>query len=977
MTLHKFDNQKGLIPILILLASVGALVFLVVASTSPFSTGMFSRLFTRPESQAMFDPGNPKHCLADSLNAFKNCINNVNANKTDYVEVTDFFICKKADNCEFRLANIRRPVMISGKKGVKAGIKRLDWFQNPILHISASENIYIGNLIFDENDEVNCETFSDAWVDWTNPRATPHPFDRNTCAPANCLNPNEAFLPRYIKPCQPTIAVGGDADNIVFDNIQVLYFKHIGLYVYTGNGHNKIMNSLFKSTEKLDPNGRPKGSGSFGLGIEASQFELINNKFINIQSGAAGLASNAKPTKHSVIKGNLFKNAGSIDLVNSSGGIWGFYPGVTYTDILYNETVTGKQAVNRNLPEADPKKYKVNGGIEVDTIKEHLPDNQVNFIGNVIHDIEGLYGIGVGNKPYFSDFVIAKNVIYDIRPPAGYTAKPIDIQAEGKNILITNNCLDNPGCKIPAYTTITAFPDQCLLKQNDKCISTLRWSSKGYSKITIKNKATGAVLKEGTNGETELSWTMTPDEQLVEILADNKVVSNLVVREGKLVEEIAYKGNIAAKPNTCKVNADGLCTVRVEWDVSPLYHDGIKAEVRLDGAPYKSGGVIGSVDVPYISVKGLRIELYVDGELYDALTVKGETGTSSKTPSLVFVMTGESNAGGIASNSEATPEELAPNSSLKILNNNTLKFEELDIGKNNLIDHAGLTDNTAKVNTDLHGLELQLANSIKNKAFPNNSLSYLVKTGQGFSYLADWNQKGTYWSKFLQRTTAAKNQLPPPVQWVVWYSLGINDIIGKSPVDRFKTNTTNHIRKIQEALPGAIILLSQFQSIKFDPSYNLALYNAALAEIAIAEPNVYVVNTAGASLTNDKHWNYQGYKTVASRMVDITSLALNQIKNPITLNTSAVITPYKGNISVTPKNCKVSAVGLCTVKMNWDVSNIYHDGIQVAVYIENTPFKSGGVTGSADVPWVNEKGIRMDLYVDGELYDTLTVKADK
>lgn len=60
---------------------------------------------------------------------------------------------------------------------------------------------------------------------------------------------------------------------------------------------------------------------------------------------------------------------------------------------------------------------------------------------------------------------------------------------------------------------------------------------------------------------------------------------------------------------------------------------------------------------------------------------------SENNATLVFVFTGESNSGGVAPNSEATAEELASTSSVQILNNTTLKFEDLDIGTNNLLDH--------------------------------------------------------------------------------------------------------------------------------------------------------------------------------------------------------------------------------------------------------------------------------------------------
>ena len=238
---------------------------------------------------------------------------------------------------------------------------------------------------------------------------------------------------------------------------------------------------------------------------------------------------------------------------------------------------------------------------------------------------------------------------------------------------------------------------------------------------------------------------------------------------------------------------------------------------------------------------------------------------SNPNSALAFVFTGESNAGGIVPNSDAAPEELLPIPQVQILNNNTFKFENLDIGTNNNIDHYNL------LCCDTHGFELQLANSVKAHVFANNPQVYLVKTGQGLSTLSDWDVGGTFWTKFLQRIAAAKTQLPASTKWVVWYSLGLNDYIFGTPTSTFKTLTIAHLNKIKAELPGAIIIMTQFQSMG-------DIYTNAMAEIASAESNVYVVDSTGTSLTAEGlHWNYTGFKTLVPRMVAITNNALGLI----------------------------------------------------------------------------------------------------
>jgi len=121
-------------------------------------------------------------------------------------------------------------------------------------------------------------------------------------------------------------------------------------------------------------------------------------------------------------------------------------------------------------------------------------------------------------------------------------------------------------------------------------------------------------------------------------------------------------------------------------------------------------------------------------------------------PTLLVVITGESNAGGYALNSEATPEELAPRPAVQILDNDALVFRPLAIGTNNLLGHAGLRP------TETHGFELELANRAERWPADRQPV-YLVKTGQGGSRIADWAPDGAYFRTFRTRVAAARRLL--------------------------------------------------------------------------------------------------------------------------------------------------------------------------------------------------------------------------
>lgn len=260
------------------------------------------------------------------------------------------------------------------------------------------------------------------------------------------------------------------------------------------------------------------------------------------------------------------------------------------------------------------------------------------------------------------------------------------------------------------------------------------------------------------------------------------------------------------------------------------------------------------------------------------------TASPKEITNLAFVITGESNSGGIGLNSDATSGELAVRPAVQIMNltSGQFLFESLDIGTNNLRDHSGLEgyyDNS-------HGFELQLANSTEAHAFPDNPTVYLTKTGHGGSQVSQWtvgNGSG-FWTKFLQRTASAKTNIPSDGrQWVVFLSLGINDAIAGVPTSTWKTAMTAHLDKIKTDLPGAIIILTEFQSMTNQSGY--ATYNAVMEELAAEQANVFAVSSTGAALRDTNHWSYAGLKTVTSRMITLTKdkLGLNNPGKPTSL----------------------------------------------------------------------------------------------
>ncbi len=231
--------------------------------------------------------------------------------------------------------------------------------------------------------------------------------------------------------------------------------------------------------------------------------------------------------------------------------------------------------------------------------------------------------------------------------------------------------------------------------------------------------------------------------------------------------------------------------------------------------------------------------------------------TSAGDP-IVFVFTGESNAGGTALNSSASAPELAARPLLKILNNTTLVFESLDIGTNNLIDHDELV-----ATTTTHGWELALANEIEAGNILAGGPKYLIKTGQGGSSIAEWAAEGAYWTKFLERTDAAKELLKPTARWIVFYSQGLNDSGVPNAVATWKTATLAHLAKIRVQLPGCVFVMTEFQGLLAARTD----YNTAIQEIAAAAADVASVTGVGLANDGGNHWSYAGLKAQVTAML--------------------------------------------------------------------------------------------------------------
>lgn len=232
------------------------------------------------------------------------------------------------------------------------------------------------------------------------------------------------------------------------------------------------------------------------------------------------------------------------------------------------------------------------------------------------------------------------------------------------------------------------------------------------------------------------------------------------------------------------------------------------------------------------------------------------TPESEVTKVALFIISGESNSGGYALNSEAPTNEIGLRSEVKILNNTTLAFESLNIGVNNLLGHAGLSNGVT------HGFELSIANAVRESAL-NFSETFIVKTGQGGSRISEWVEGGQYFNTYTERVQVALNLLQEqgktPYIFLI-YSQGINDALASYSADTWKIDTLAHLQKLRSKVGFCPILLTKFMT-----PYNS--YNAKIEEIGEVNSFNIPISAEGAGLRDANHWDYNGFRAIFSSMI--------------------------------------------------------------------------------------------------------------
>lgn len=329
------------------------------------------------------------------------------------------------------------------------------------------------------------------------------------------------------------------------------------------------------------------------------------------------------------------------------------------------------------------------------------------------------------------------------------------------------------------------------------------------------------------------------------------------------------------------------------------------------------------------------------------------SANSSANTRYLFILAGESNSGGVASNSLLTTDQLQPQSQVQIWNNTTAAFQSLQIGTNNLIGHTVLTDNAT------HGIERGLARDIRNVL--NLPEAYLVKAGQGGSTIAQWsvgNATG-YLSTLTSRYNAANAALVArgfTVRPVIIWMQGVNDADQGTAVATWRTATQAHFAQLRSFIGSTTPIL--FPLIMTDTAARIAI-NTEITTIDNADSLLWSIATSNVpnNPADQFHYTSAGYLTIAERTIDTFSQQCG-------LRGSYFASGRRANNSATIVS-RTTALSTATAATFMDL--VCNNAIRNGSGAYNTS------TGVFTAPYSGMYGFSASVRIDGSAYVTIMI----
>jgi hypothetical protein len=328
----------------------------------------------------------------------------------------------------------------------------------------------------------------------------------------------------------------------------------------------------------------------------------------------------------------------------------------------------------------------------------------------------------------------------------------------------------------------------------------------------------------------------------------------------------------------------------------------------------------------------------------------------------LIVIWGESNAGGLAPNASASAYQLLAQDRISIFNNNSRKFEKLQIAVNNNINHVTLPNNTT------FGLEIALIDSIHRIGRP----VYLVKAGQGGGVLSQWVTTGAYYDSLRTRLSEAVQLLKnkgynPQIQF--WMSFGINDgTLATNPTTWYNgvTDILNELKSEFGICPTIAMKVTR-PGGTYTASH-IAIDNQ-LDSLAKYYPLFSVASTSGATMLDDYHWNKSGLQTIGNRMItnllDSNGIGASYNLSVLRVGLSAAISGdidsasvKQGGLSILDQSAQVQKILLSRAVLVNDTTNVTWTNVTNATVtgnnISGTTSNSGAVVSGTTLTGASE-----------------------
>ncbi len=537
------------------------------------------------ESLSLAAPTQTTACVATNEVMLRQCIDRVNNGTESNVQIAAGIACS---TCSFTIKNCNRPILIFGKTGINAGIRRSSLTPaKPILEVSDCKptdgGIKIRNLKLE---------------------------DANTLVP-----PDDK---RY-----PLLKIAR-SHNVDVDSVTILNSKSFGLSI-EGSKNVTVRKSTITNSSFMALWMPSHAIIATYPSIESENISFISNVFNNNQGNIS------YTSKGGVIRGNTFNHNHRIPFVGWSGGQVVFETPTTNVLFKSNEIINGSIDDQTNCGKGTNGYQQppcIVGGLEFpgrSTVDPYLGVNSNITIAN--NDFRDLTAWGSAK---------GKEVAGDYTG-TGQTA------VTHKNISYTENRFYN-NTQVKAQPDvnsangwITASPATCSIVDQDLCTSKITWGSTGVSNVEVRIGTSVAAM--APSGAFDAPWIGANGVPLDLYGNGSKIASTFARGSLDIWMPEALKtnncfgstcalkrprGTITASPNPCILGSNGLCSSVITWSATEVTN----AEVRINGSVF-GRALSQSATAPWIGASGGVFELYSDtGELLNSVFVGGITPSS-------------------------------------------------------------------------------------------------------------------------------------------------------------------------------------------------------------------------------------------------------------------------------------------------------------------------------------------------------------